>query len=270
MRIVFRIIALCIAAISISSVAHAIERHGCKTQALGDLKSLSPDGYSIYEAMRDKNLFLSWVTCDDVQLGLATAVHELVHVLTEQKDAYPLIGGGQIQRPHAVSNFFPPGEIAKSFPVKDIYVMGYLRPHGASSATDFMYLLDEMNAYSHDLKSAVALNSLRRHDRQVDHRDGLTALMAYVMTYVDTAQKKHPTTWSGLQRPEPKRVIQTLWAQAETSLATSCGIPNIGTRDRYYIGLVCAHDKGAGLSKILGRSPSCPTACLPARVSSAR
>jgi hypothetical protein len=270
MRIVFRIIALCIAAISISPFAHASARQGCKTQALTHLKRLSPDGYAIYEAMRDKKLFLSWVTCDDVQLGLATAVHESVHILTQQKDAYPLIGGGQIHRPHEVSNFFPPGQIAKAFPVKDIYVMGYLRPRGASSAIDFMYLLDEMNAYSHDLKTAVALNSLRPRDRQVDHRDGLTALMAYVMTYVDTAQKKHPATWTGLQRPEPKRVIQTLWAQAERSLANSCGVPNIGTRDRYYIGRICAHDKDAGLSKILGRTPSCPSACVPAKVSSAR
>jgi hypothetical protein len=269
MRIFFRAIALCLA-FSVTPNAHAIERQNCKAQALQDLKRLSPRGYAIYQAMSDKKMFLSWVTCDDTQLGLATAVHESVHVLTQAKDAYQLIDGSQIRRPHEVSKFYPPSEIARSFPTKDIYVKGYLRPGGASSAVDFMYLLDEMNAYSHDLKSAVALNSLRRRDRQVDHRDGLAALMAYVMTYVDTAQKKHPTTWAGLQRPEPKRVVQTLWAQAETSLASSCGIPNIGTRDRYYINLICAQDKTAGLSKVLGRAPSCPSACLPARVSSAR
>lgn len=267
MRTFFQALTALLITLSAAPAVAAGEKPGCQAQALRDLQRLSPRGYAVYEAMPDKKMFTGWVTCDDTQLGLSTAVHESVHILTEQKDAYQLINGGQIRRQHAVSKFFAPGEIAKSFPTKDIYVTGYLRPGGASSATDFMYLLDELNAYSHDLNSAVALNSLRKADRKVDHRDGLTALMAYVMTYVDTAQKKQPATWEGLQRPETKQLIQTLWAQAETVLASSCAVPNIGQRDRYYIGLMGQNDKNGALAQLLGRAPARP--CSGTTVSSA-
>jgi hypothetical protein len=129
-------------------------------------------------------------------------------------------------------------------------VQSYLGPNGASSKDDFMYLLDELNAYSHDLDAAVALVSLQRHDREVDHRDGLAALMTFVMRYVDTAQKAQPATWQGLQHPEPKKTIQTLWSQAETTLASSCGLPAFGLNDRDYIAYLCE-------KKNAGALPSC-------------
>ena len=94
-------------------------------------------------------------------------------MLTEQKNAYPLIDGGSIGRVHEVSRFFPPRDIAGNFDRNDIYVQTYLRPGGSSSAADLMYLLDELNAYSHDLNSAIRLAPLNRSDSQVDHRDGL-------------------------------------------------------------------------------------------------
>jgi hypothetical protein len=62
---------------------------------------------------------------------------------------------------------------------RDAYVQSYLGPNGASSKDDFMYLLDELNAYSHDLDAAVALVPLQLRDREVDHRDGLAALMYF-------------------------------------------------------------------------------------------
>ena len=78
----------------------ATPRTACQPQALRDLQRLSPQGHAIYAAMSDKKQFLFFLTCDNVQLGLATAVHESVHMLTEQQDAYPLIGGGSVKRVH--------------------------------------------------------------------------------------------------------------------------------------------------------------------------
>ena len=80
--------------------------NGCQRRPLGNLERLSPHGYTIYKAMTDKKQFLTWLTCDDVQLGLATSVHESVHVLTQERDAFPLIDGGDVRRPHQVSKFF--------------------------------------------------------------------------------------------------------------------------------------------------------------------
>ncbi|MBN9084665.1 MAG: hypothetical protein BGP04_25625 [Rhizobiales bacterium 62-17] len=255
------LLAVFVGSSSIRLESHAAEQD-CHPKAIRDLQRLSPRGFAIYEAMQDKKLFLGWLSCDDIQLGLSTAVHESVHNLTEERDAFPLVKGGDIKRPHEVSAFFAPSEIASAFTTRDIFVHDYLRPTGVSSAKDFLYLLDELNAFSHDLDSAVALNSLHRNDRQVDHRDGLAAMMAFVMTYVETARKSQPRTWEGLQKPQPRQVIQTLWSQAETVMASSCGLSDFGSRDRYYLGLICKPGDGEALSRLLDRAPLCPKACL--------
>jgi hypothetical protein len=241
----------------------------CHSRAIAELQRFSAHGYGIYQAMGDKRQFLNWITCDDVQTELSTAVHESVHLLTAERDAYPLIAGGLVRRPHDVSRFFPPRQIAKSLDARDVYVQSYLGPNGASSKDDFMYLLDELNAYSHDLDAAVALVPLQLRDREVDHRDGLAALMTFVMRYVDTAQKTQPATWQGLQHSEPKKAIQILWSQAETTLASSCGLPAFGLHDRDYIANLCEKKNAGALTELLERTPVCPTACLaPATTSS--
>ena len=251
-----------LAVLADAHTASAAPRADCRTKAINDLQRLSPNGHAIYRAMTDKKQFLVWLTCDDVHLGLSTSVHESVHMLTQERNAFPLIEGGEIRRPHEVSRFFAPRDIAKRFDSKDAYVQTYLRPGAASSATDFLYLLDELNAYSHDLNSAVQLVSLQRRDRTADHRDGLAALMAFVMSYVQAAEKTKPATWEGLMRPEPRRVVQTLWAQAETALASACGIPGFGAKDRTYISFMHKAENNSALAQLLGRPPVYPSACM--------
>jgi hypothetical protein len=234
----------------------------CYSCAVAELQRYSPHGYAIYQAMQDKKMFLTWITCDDIQTELSTAVHESVHILTEEKDAYPLLDGGSIPRPHEVSHFFPPRAIANGLNADDAYVQNYLGPDGASSKSDFMYLLDELNAYTHDLETAIALVPLQRHDLQIDHRDGLAALMSFVMRYVDMAQKTQPATWQGLHHAEPRATIKALWDQAEKTLASSCGLPAFGMHDRDYIAYLCEKKNAGALADVLERAPACPTACL--------
>ncbi len=241
-----------------ASPALATPRTDCQPQAIRDLQRLSPQGHAIYSAMTDKKQFLLFLACDNVQLGLATAVHESVHMLTEQKDAYPLIGGGSIKRVHEVSRFYPPREIARKFDQGDIYVQTYLRRGSASSADDVMYLLDELNAYSHDLNSAAKLGALYKGQGQVDHRAGLAALMSFLMGYADTAQQK-AATWQGFQRPEVKHLIQTLWSQAETVLVESLSVKRMGGEK--YLKFLCGRANGGALGELLGRAPMSPRAC---------
>jgi hypothetical protein len=241
--------------------AAAAQQADCRDNAISKLKELAPDGFAIYQATDDKKFFLSWITCDDLQLGLATAVHESVHRLTAQHDAFPLIGGGAAARPHEASKFFAPAVIARKFKPDD-FVKTYLRPAHSSAATDFLYLLDELNAYSHELNAAVALNSLRPAGERVDHRDGLAALMAFVAVYAETAQDSEPATWSGLQSPAVAKTVAALWTQAETVMSSSCGIPDFGSEDRKFIGQFCRERPQAALQAILGRAPVCPAACL--------
>jgi hypothetical protein len=226
-----------------------------------ELKALAPDGFSVYELIDNKEFFRGWITCDDVQLGLSTAVHESVHYITAKRDAFPLVDGGEIREPHQASKFYAPSLIAGKF-APSHFVDIYLTPGKASSATDFLYLLDELNAYSHDLKAAVDLDSLHPTDEQVDHRDGLAALMAFVAVYVETAEKSEPATWSGLQEPSVANTVAALWKHAEQVMVSSCRIPNIGSEDKTYIRRFCEAGPRSAMQKILGRPPVCPVDCL--------
>ena len=236
----------------------------CRSAAIERLQATSPEGFAVYQKVKDKKFFLNWISCEEAQLGLPTAVHESVHYITAETDAFPLLHGGQVKRPHEVSAFFAPSLIAGKFKASE-FVTTYLRPGSASSSTDFLYLLDELNAYTHDLNTAVALSRSRgpvEEGDQVDHRDGLAALMVFVALYVERAEDSEPATWSGLQQPRVAKAVSELWGRAEKVMASSCGIPNFGTRDKVFIRQFCQAGPQAALQKILARVPVCPTACL--------
>ncbi len=236
----------------------------CRPGAIERLRASAPEGFAIYRAIKDKTFFLGWVSCDEAQLGLPTAVHESVHYITAELDAFPLVQGGQLKRPHEVSAFFAPQLIAPKFKAND-FVTTYLRPGSASSSTDFLYLLDELNAYTHDLNTAVSLSRLRGGvdtGDEVDHRDGLAALMAFVALYAQRAEQSEPATWRGLLEPRVAKTVSELWGRAEKVMASSCGIPNFGTEDKSLIRQFCQSGPQASLQKILGRAPVCPAACL--------
>src|SRR5262245_47519871 len=140
-----------------------------------------------------------------------------------------------------------------------MYVQTYLKRGAASSSEDFRFLLDELNAYSHDLNSAIKLISLRRPEHgQVGHRDGLASLMSFVMSYVGTARESVPATWANLQRSEVKETVQKLWAQAETALAASCAVPAFGQDDRRPIAFLSDPRNGAGVAELIRRAPLRP------------
>ena len=243
----------------------AAQAGDCRQGAIERLRAAAPEGFAIYQAIKDKTFFLGWISCDEKQLGLPTAVHESVHYIAAELDAFALVHGGQLKRPHEVSGFFAPQLIAGKFKAND-FVTTYLRPGSASSSTDFLYLLDELNAYSHDLNTAVELSRLRgglaAGDGHVDHRDGLAALMAFVALYAERAEASEPTTWSGLLEPRVAKTVSELWGRAEKVMASSCGIPNFGTEDKTLIRQFCQSRPQASLQKILGRAPVCPTTCL--------
>lgn len=243
------------------ATASASSAPACRDAALETLRAASPNGYAVFQRVKDKGFFFTWIDCADAQLGLPNAVHESVHYVTAETDAFPLVGGGEVRRPHAVSRFFAPSRIAEKFKASD-FRSTYLGRGGASSATDFLYLLDELNAYTHDLDTAVRLKHLRSENEDVSHRDGLAAVMAFVAVYVQTAEESEPATWSGLRQPEAARVVSELWGRAETVMASSCGIPGFGTEDRAHLRQLCQAGPQASLGRLLGRPALCPTACL--------
>lgn len=249
--------------------ASAVEQHRptqpagrCVAEALDHLKRYSPSGHAVYVRIKDKAMFTTWILCDEMQRGLTTAVHETVHMLTDQLDAYPLINGGQLRRIRSFEGFAQPGRIASQFTNRDDYVKTYLLPGAASSAQSFTYLLDEFNAYTHDLNTAVQTLALAPKSTNLGHRDGLAAMMNFLMSYIAFAEKSEPQTWEGLQRPEVTKIVATLWSEAERTMEKSCKLPRYSVDDQAYLNHICEPANGRALSRLLGRAPRCPRACL--------
>ncbi len=239
----------------------------CTAKALDILKVSSANGYAIFRQAAAKAFFRNWLDCEDAQFGLPTAVHETVHLVTGTIDAYPLIGGGTVKRPAEDGALFAPARIARHFK-PSLFVSTYLQPGSASSADDFRYLLDELNAYTHDLDTALALDDLRDPDNQPAHRDGLAATMSFVALYVEAAQSD-PAAWSALRRPETLTAVSTLWRQAERAMVASCRIPGLGLEDQDFLGKLCARRTQTALGQLLGRAPVCPRSCISAEARAA-
>lgn len=234
----------------------------CHQQAVRDLELFSPRGAQVFHALTDRSMFWPFLTCDNIALGLSTAVHEGVHGLTEQLDGYPLVHGGVLKRPHEVERFVAPKVIARRFPRDNIFVQNYLVAGAASSADTLLFLFDELNAYTHDLHTSIRIRTLPGGDTEVDHRDGLASLMRFLMHYADEARVNYPDTWRGLQTPKVRNVVRTLWTQAEKTLASACGIPRFGGEDHRYVAEMCDPAKSAALGDLLGRRVACHRRCL--------
>src|SRR3989442_1689701 len=86
-------------AVAFSLPANAAD---CRPAAIEMLRAAAPEGFVIYQKVKHKTFFLGWISCGEGQLGLPTAVHESVHYITAEADAFPLINGGQLKRPHEV------------------------------------------------------------------------------------------------------------------------------------------------------------------------
>ncbi len=254
-------LALAIALLCLFGLTRAAEAAPCHGQAIAQLQRLAPEGYDVYRRATDKSFFLNWISCDNVQLGLTTAVHETVHMLTEEYNAYPLINGKRLARVPERRPLFPPRLAAGHFDPTSTYVETYMRPGAATSAEEFGYLLNELNAYTHDLHAAVQLRSLSEPGRSVHHRDGLAALMAFVAVYTEEARKSHPETWRELQRPDLRRTVAVLWQQAEDVMGHSCRTPNYAMEAPAYLAHVCRLTFRHALGSLLGRPPLCPISC---------
>ena len=234
----------------------------CIQEALGHLRDQLPEGFSVYQRLQQKTVFTFFLKCgDELQLGMTTAVHEGVHGLTTELGAYPLINGTAVPIVGNPRSLFRPGLVAPSFNAKSSYVSTYLLPGAATSADEFGFLLNELNAYTHDLHAAVRLRNFSSATFDVFHRDGLAALMAFTAAYVDRAKSEDAAAWATLRSPAVRTSVTSLWAQAEHVMGASCRVPRYALEAAKFLAPICAADINHGLGHLLGRPPLCPVSC---------
>jgi len=265
-----RIITIGVLALGGNLTPVAARTPDCAIRAINALRENVPEEFAIYQALADKAQFKVWLKCQDLQLDLSTAVHESVHTLTETEVAFPLISGQRLRRPQNEQAQLPPPavlheQLAAELGRDDIFLTTYIERGSASSADDFVVLLDELNAFAHDLNTATRLYHLHPVSTlRVDHRDGLAAIMVFTQRYLDHLQENDRRGWATVRTPQFSEAISHIWHQAERVLTASCPIPDFGTDDQRYIELLCREKNGGALSAFLKAPALCPARCLEA------
>lgn len=243
----------------------------CQRQAMHVLETMNADGERTVKRLQDKSVFAAYLNeCANLYADLTTAVHESNHALTEQLDAYQLVSGELVKRPHEAERYFPAKEIApelaKRLGTKDdtfkLYVEG--SEGSASSTGNFLYFLDELNAYTHDLHSAVDLYEKLPRPLGQTYRNGLSSMMASTAAYFERARAQHPAQWAQMNREPMRSLLRKLWAQGEAELDRACSKPeDLGLgEDVHDMRYLCDPQRTDAVAALLSRPAACPAKCL--------
>lgn len=217
------------------------EAKPCFDRAVHLLRERSPNEYKIYEMLNSETFFNIWLECDETNFNVTTALHESVHRLSflrrrAQRNSiysFPLPDGRflDVTRLQFFNRDLIASDIAESD--RDMYFDAYLT--GRSGAQSLLVLLDELNAYTHELILARDLAPLYPRQSRVSHRDGVARMMHFTALYLKRALHQHGPleleTLDNLKHPAIANLIATLWKAAETALKQTCSLGSLGVED---------------------------------------
>lgn len=237
----------------------------CHDSYLSFLKEKSEEGYRVYDIRKDIpghiSFFFFWIKCDKNSkiLEIATAVHETVHKLTDDFDAYPQINGTMLKRIPETEKMMPIYKIrSKIRPyVADMIYETYLtkKSNTTDSASDMTLFFDEFNAFTYDV---YVVSQLSKKNLNYSARDGLPMFMVAFIEYIKHVKKFEPNTWKLLNQENSKNLIQTLWNQAVMVFNIACKYPH-GLDDIKAIKYLQNRNNVMILKDILNESPSIST-----------
>jgi hypothetical protein len=81
-------ISCALACLALAASMSAAGASDCRPAAIERLRTAAPNGFAVYQKTKDKAFFLNWISCGEAGLGLPTAVHESVHYVTAETDAF--------------------------------------------------------------------------------------------------------------------------------------------------------------------------------------
>lgn len=251
--------------ITLQSALAAASEPSCTDEAIRILKQNSSHGYRVYLDRKDRKFFSRFLDCDDIPNSLSTAVHESVHTMW-RRSRY---------REHPY--YLPDGTWAK-VEFRDLFhreellqdLGGKARPNNSYDESylastgnqDITMVLEELNAYIHDLIVTKDLAPLMPGTMQVSGRDGLATFMHYLKLYLHRAKVKHPRDWEEISGSQAYvATIRAMWSFAEKALREACPIPRIGIRDQVILGDVYAPESAGALEELLGAPLKRPGEC---------
>jgi hypothetical protein len=167
---------------------------------------------------------------------LGTAVHESAHIagiqLRHGRQHVLVIGkGDKLSFPipktmdrSAIKSRLPA-------PIAELsYTSTYLE--GDSGAQGFGMVLDELNAYTYSLFTAIAVADQQAPNSRISSRDGLMVFLYYVQAYLRLAREQQPETYRAIVKTPALRAATVLLNdRAECALALSAPHERLGIAD---------------------------------------
>lgn len=244
-----------------ATFARAEESPACLDQAMESIRAADPRAYEDLRRSPEPKTFSAFLDCSEKDLQIASAIHEGVHGISN--DDLPLANGERFPQMQDIK--LEPREIVPMLNFsgletfdnyKETYMLG-----DASAKELYFVLLDEFNAYSRELTTAVRLSRKGYTIAGGSLRDGVAAMMIFLKLTVAHAQRVHPDDWSRMQSPTHVRLIRALWRQAETALNEACLIEDMGIDDKPMLKIVYSDANSGALAQLLGTRPQAPRNC---------
>lgn len=217
----------------------------CLNDALALLQKRDANGYRIYQLSKDPDAFSFWLSCSDgkpLHSKLPAAVHETLHKVDGELEqngargrAHFYLLGGRVISVARHTQLFERAQVAALLTDEEKRTH-YFRPYltGVSGKQKLDSLLEEFNAYTHDLSTSVTLVDLKAATLRSSNRDGVLTFMYYLELYLKQARTNFAGAWQVLVSDRDYvEAIRALWANAEVALARACPHAQLGVSDSF-------------------------------------
>ena len=210
----------------------------CVARAIQILREHNPRGYAVITQLKDPQETWRYIDCSSPDLGLGTLVHEGVHFLNGElsldNDRRTYFYADGTSSPVDSSIIFRRNEILSLMSASERsrnYVETYVSNEEMQNGSIHM-LLDELNAYTHGLRTSVETASVLPLPNPRSERDGLASLMFFTKLSLARIQAGHPEIWQRLRsNADYFEAIRRMWRLAESTLVDACKVANLGLHD---------------------------------------
>ena len=205
----------------------------CAGAAINTLKQVDAQGFTVLANLPKPSEASRFLNCNRSDYDLGTLVHESSHMVTQShftgREFSMLLPDGKLHTVPYDEHFFKLTELQVDLPQRDIdhYAETYI--FGGGQQQSFPWMLDELNAYTHELITMTHLSQAGIKSVTSSYRDGPTRFMHYVELYLRRARVAHPEQWEKIaSEPKYLDLIQNLWHHAESAISESCPHDELG------------------------------------------
>lgn len=248
----------------------------CRTKFLSTLQAADPAGYGIWNsiASADKSKVESLIECGPglaiETYKLARLVHESIHVADNElsnstgKIEFISLSGNRVAlNPDARDSVyaFTRGQALKVMSSSErslnrapiyLYYLGF---------ESFDQLLDELNAYNHELQTDLFFPATRLH---VDSGDAPLQMILFTLRYLQEMEKAQNRFYTARIQADSgvREVLTTLIREGYEITAKSCERPDLHLNDRALLNALAGPASVRQLTALFGNErPVLPTNC---------